>query len=211
MKVVIISGGQPPSFDVIKKELIDSSFLICADSGANCLFKYKIVPHYLLGDFDSINPEVLEFFLDKDCKTYRYPKEKDFTDTEIALNKAIELGAEEVVFLGCTGSRLDHTFGNIGLLLKCIKLKIKAFLIDDNNIIFMTNESVVLEGEKGKTFSLLAYGSDVKALTLKGVKYELKDYELKVGDPLTLSNEFIMDKAEVNFDAGNLLVLYSKD
>lgn len=211
MKIIIISGGEPPRLEVIKRELKDSSFLICADSGANCLYNYEISPNYLVGDFDSINPEILKYFLNKDCKIDKYPKEKDFTDTEIALNKAIELGASEIIFLGCTGSRLDHTLGNIGLLLKCLDLKIKAYLKDDNNIIFMTNESIDLEGEKGKTFSLLAYGNNVSGLTLKGVKYPLKNYELKVGDPLTLSNEFVEDKVSISFISGNLLILYSND
>ena len=137
MKTVIVAGGSPPSFDLINKELEDATYLVCADSGANCLYNYNIKPHYLIGDFDSIDKNVFDFYKKESCIIEMYPKDKDDTDTELCIKKAIELFSDEIVLLGCTGSRLDHILGNIGLLLRCLNLNIKASINYSQGIIFV--------------------------------------------------------------------------
>jgi thiamine pyrophosphokinase len=212
MKVVIISGGTAPSQDLIKTELGDSSVLICADSGGNCLYEYNIVPNFLMGDFDSISKEALNFFSKHEkCNIDTYPSDKDFTDTELVLGKAIELGASEIVFLGCTGTRIDHFMGNLGLLLKCLNLRIKAVIKDDNNIIEIIDKSTTIRKEKGTTFSLQAYCSMVHDLSIEGAKYELNHYDLILGDPRTISNEFLDKDVYIKFKSGRLLIFYSRD
>lgn len=212
MKIVIVSGGKAPSYELIINELKNSSFLICADSGGNCLYEYNIVPDYLMGDFDSINNDVLKFFeKSSKCNIEIYPSDKDFTDTELVLNKAIELGATEIVLLGCTGTRIDHLMGNIGMLLKCLKLNIKAYIKDNYNSIEIVNKTTTIEGEKGKIFSLYPYGSDVENLSIKGAKYKLFNYSLTMGEARCISNEFLDEKVKINFTRGNLLIFHSKD
>lgn len=212
MKIVIVSGGEAPSCDLIRKELRDSAFLICADSGGDCLYKYNITPNFLMGDFDSISREALSFFESQEnCVIDTYPEDKDFTDTELVLDKAIQLGANEIVFLGCTGTRIDHLMGNIGMLLRCLKLNIKAYIKDDHNIIEMTDKSVKIRKEKGTTFSLQAYCDKVQDLNIKGAKFGLHHYDLNLGDPRTISNEFLDDDVYISFSSGIVLVFYSKD
>ena len=212
MKIVIVSGGTAPSHDLIEKELKDSSFLICADSGGDCLYEYNIIPNFLMGDFDSISKEALSFFSkDENCIIATYPKDKDFTDTELVLNKARELGANEIVFLGCTGTRIDHLMGNIGMLLKCLKLNVKASIKDDHNIIEITDKPIKIKKEKGTTFSLQAYCDKVQDLNIKGAKYELNHYDLILGEPRTISNEFLDRDIDIDFKSGILLIFYSKD
>lgn len=211
MKIVIVSGGVPPSKQLLLKELYHSSYLICADSGANCLFKYGIVPHYLMGDFDSIDKGVYEYFATKECNIETFKKDKDYTDTKIALLKSIELGASEVVFLGSTGNRIDHTLGNLGFLKECLKLKVKAKLKDDKNCVQISDKPLIIRGKLGQCFSLLAYSECVKDLTIRGAKFELTDYDLKLGDALTISNEFLDYNVEINFSCGELLIIFSND
>jgi len=91
MKVIIISGGSPPPKELLIKEISDDTFLISADSGANCLYLYNIKPNLLVGDFDSIDEKVMEYFIKNNCEIDVYPKEKDFTDTEIALRKGLSM------------------------------------------------------------------------------------------------------------------------
>lgn len=211
MKVVIVSGGSSPSLELIIEELEGEASIICADSGANCLYRYNIVPNYLVGDFDSVEPSVLDYFERQNCSILKYPKDKDYTDTQLALYKAKELGASEIVFLGCTGSRIDHTLGNLGLLLDCLKNEITAYIKDDNNVISITDKDVELTGNKGDYFSVISYNSSVEGLTISGAKFDLKDYLLNIGDPLTLSNEFIDTKVSIHFRKGVLLIIKSKD
>lgn len=211
MKVIIIAGGTPPSLKLLKEEIKDSAIIISADSGANCLYDYKISPQYLLGDFDSINKDVLNFFSSSNCKIESFPKDKDYTDSELALSKAKDLDANEIAFLGCSGSRLDHTLGNIGLLLKCLNSNIKSYIRDENNYIELINSPVTISGTKGNGFSLLAYNSTVKNLTIERAKFPLKNYDLQVGDSLTVSNEFIDSDVKITFSEGILILLKYKD
>lgn len=211
MKAVIVSGGSSPSLELVKEELKGETVIICADSGADCLYKYKINPDYLLGDFDSIEPSALDYFVKQNCTILNYPKDKDYTDTQLALYKAKELGASVIVFLGCTGSRIDHTLGNLGLLLDCLRNGITAYIKDNNNVISITDKSIELFGNEGDYFSLIAYNSPVESLTISGAKFDLKDHLLNVGDPLTLSNEFLNAKVSIRFRKGVLLIIKSKD
>jgi thiamine pyrophosphokinase len=211
MKAVILCGGTAPSKELLVKALENCQLLICADSGANCLYEYNIKPHYIIGDLDSIKEEAKDYFKKEGIVIDSYAAEKDETDSELALNKAIQLGADEIIFLGCIGKRLDHVIGNLGLLRHCLKRMIKASIIDENNKIFMINTSSVINGEADMTFSLQAYGGDVKGLTIKGAKYPLYDYKLEEGNPITLSNKFISNEVKIEFMSGILLLFFSRD
>lgn len=211
MKAVIISGGTEPSYELLQKELRDCNFLVCADSGADCIYKYKIKPNILIGDFDSASNEVLEYYKKNCSDIIKFPAEKDFTDTELALKEVLKLEVSEIVFLGCTGTRIDHLFGNIGLLNRCLNLGIKAFIKDENNEMFIINKESTLRGTRGTLFSIQAFGDEVKELSIVGAKYPLKDYNLKFGDPRTVSNEFLDGDVTISFKTGKVIVMKSKD
>lgn len=212
MKVIIVSGGKPPSNELLKKEISDCDYLICADSGANFLYENNICPQLLVGDFDSINQNVLNFFKkNSKCKIEKFPKQKNDTDSELAVYRAIELGADEITLLGFTGTRIDHLLGNLGLLYICLEKGVKATLKDDNNKIFLTNKPIKIYGNKDDLFSIQAYCNVVKSLSIKGGKYPLDNYDLILGDSRTISNEFLNNEVELNFSSGNLLVILPND
>lgn len=211
MKAVIISGGNAPSRGLFQEEVNNSDLVICADSGGRIAYDYGIDPDYLVGDFDSIGQDVLKFFSSTKCKIEKYPPEKDSTDTEIALELAAGLKVDSICFLGCTGSRLDHFMGNLGMLKKCLSYGIKATMKDDNNTIFLTDREIELEGRRGQIFSLMAYCDKVDKLTIEGAKYKLTEYNLLLGDSLTVSNEFWNNKVNITFESGKLLIFLSKD
>jgi thiamine pyrophosphokinase len=210
MKAIIIAGGTPPTKKLLTKEITKNTTIIAADSGANCLWRYKITPDYLIGDFDSIDHKILNFWLDKNVIVEPYPTNKDFTDTELALKKAAQLKIKEITFLGCLGGkRVDHLLGTIGLLDKCIDLNIKSSLKDDYQTVTLLKKSALIHGKSGSIFSLQAYGETVKNLSIVGSKYILKNHFLKMGDALTLSNEFLKKKVKITFKSGKLLLITS--
>jgi thiamine pyrophosphokinase len=211
MKVIIISGGTPPSEKLLANEITNDSFLIAADSGANCLYDYCIKPDLLLGDFDSINKEVLDYFEKSDCVIDIYPTEKNFTDTEIAAQKAISIKPNEIVFLGCTGSRVDHLLSNIGMLKICLENHVNACIKDENNSIRLYDASTSLDGTVGQLFSVQSYTNEIIGLTIEGAKYPLNNYNLKVGQSITVSNEFAMPKVLLEFKSGTLMVIFPSD
>ncbi|MBU3226876.1 thiamine diphosphokinase [Clostridium algidicarnis] len=211
MKIVIVAGGNPPSFNLLNDEIRDCDFLIAADKGGEVLYRAGISPNILLGDFDSIDEKVFNHFKTNLEDIEIYPKEKDFTDTELALIKALEKKAKEIVFLGCTGSRLDHMLANLGLLETCLDNGVDAYIKDDNNCIFLRNKNCSLKGEYGQILSFQAFKEEVEEFNIYGAKYDLRDYRLQFGDPRTVSNEFLKEDVRIEFKKGIVMVMYSKD
>ena len=211
MKAVIISGGKEPSKDILFREIQDTDIIIGADKGCEVLYKYDITPDYILGDFDSANDEIINSIEERAKKKITYKREKDYTDTEIAYNLAVEKGATEIILLGATGTRYDHSLSNLGLMLRGLKSSIKVKVIDDNNFIFLTDKSITLQGNKGDIISFQAYCDEIKNFNISGAKYNLSNYTLKLGDGITTSNEFLDEDIRVTFDNGILMVLYTKD
>ncbi|GIM27851.1 thiamine pyrophosphokinase [Clostridium polyendosporum] len=209
MKSVIVAGGKMPSKELFLSEIKNADCLIAADRGAEVFYEYGVMPHILIGDFDSADKIVIDYF--RDVEMVKFLPEKDYTDSELAFNRAIEKGSEEIVLLGCTGSRLDHVLGNLGLLRKALELNKRAKIKDDNNTIFLVEGKTTLCGNYGQTISFQCYGDVVKKLSIEGAKYPLKEYDLKIGDSRTVSNEFINTPIEVDFLSGKLLVIYSRD
>ena len=171
MKVLIIAGGEKPSSELLKSEIKECDLLIAADRGAEAYLENGFTPDYALGDFDSIGEEYKDI-LDK-IKVEKFNPEKDNTDTEIAFFKAVELGATEIVFLGVTGTRLDHVMANLGLLREALERGIEAYIIDNNNKIYLKNKGTTLKKEFGDYISFQAFGSPVNNFSIKGSKYEL--------------------------------------
>ena len=211
MKIIIVSGGNPPSKELMMKETAENTFIIAADSGANCLYEYNIIPHLLLGDFDSIDKKAFNYFKDNNCIIDVYPTEKDFTDTEIAVQKALSMKPKEIVLLGCTGSRVDHLLGNIGMLQICLENGVPSCLKDENNSIRLFDTPVTLKGSTGELFSVQSYGDEVVGLTIEGAKYPLNDYNLKIGQGISISNEFATSQVELKFKSGTLMVILASD
>ncbi len=211
MKVVIISGGKAPSKEILLNEIKEANLIIGADKGCEVLYKYDIIPDYILGDFDSANMDIINSIEAKAGKKIKFKREKDYTDTEIAYNLAVERGASEIILLGATGTRYDHSLSNLGLMLRGLKKSIKVKVIDDNNYIFLTDKPITLYGNKGDTISFHAYCDVVENFTIIGAKYNLSNYTLRLGDSLTTSNEFMEEKINITFDSGIVMVLYTKD
>lgn len=205
MKAIIVGGGVPPQKSLIKKYMLGEYIIFAADSGADILDKYDIEPDYLLGDFDSINGEVLEK-LERGVNTTKLPREKDFTDTHIAVLNAISMGASEIVLLGCTGKRIDHFMANLCLLKLMLERGVSGCIVDEMNEIYLIDKSTSINGEIGQVFSLFSYCEDTIGLTINGAKYPLENYNLQQGDNLTVSNEFFKEQVDVIFEKGCLLV-----
>lgn len=212
MKCLIVAGGVKPKDDIIKKYANQCNLIIGVDKGCNYLFETRIKPNYIVGDFDSSRKEIIEKLVECGAIKYQYQCEKNFTDSEEAFELAISKGAHEIIFLGSTGQRFDHTLGNLGLLLKALKLNIKAKIVDDRNEMFLVNKSTTIKKISCyKYISFLAYNDTVKEFTIKDAKYNLDKYTLEVGDSRTVSNEFLNEEINIEISNGNILVILSKD
>jgi thiamine pyrophosphokinase len=213
-KILIITGGRTEE-EFLSKLLKTENFtlIIVADSGLVLADRLKIMPDYIVGDFDSVQEAVLDRYRNQSTPIKTFPKEKDKTDTQIAIELALKLSPSSVTIVGATGSRMDHTLANIHLLLLFLQNKVEAFIVDQNNKLYLKQESFFIEksAQYGDYVSLLPFGEAVKGLTLKGFYYPLDSVILSAGSSLGISNEIVEDIARVEFREGIVLVMETRD
>ncbi|MGB9779240.1 thiamine diphosphokinase [Caldanaerobacter sp.] len=211
MKVLIISNGEIRDYEFYKSLLEEVDMVICADGGANHAYRMKIKPFLIIGDFDSVDKEILEFYQKQGVMVEKFPTMKDETDTQLALKRAIELGANEITFIGVIGDRFDHSYANLSLLLYSLKRGVKSRIINEKNEIYLIDDQIELEGEKGDLLSLLPYSGEVEGIYTKGLFYPLSGETMVMENPYGISNVFIEEKASVKIKKGLLLVIKPKD
>lgn len=214
-RAVIISGGKiQTDFALAFLRTQTWDYVIGADKGVIFCHKNQIMPTHIVGDFDSAGETEYEYFQkNTDVSIKRLNPVKDYTDTDVALRLALELGAEEITILGGTGARIDHTAANVRILFLALQKGVRAYLLDEHNKMWLTDHAVSIKKEEqfGKYLSLFAMGGAVKDLTLQGVFYPLDHYLLEGMDPLCVSNEITEEACRINFSEGVLLVIESKD
>lgn len=211
MKAIIFVNGDKPSSEEVKRECINASIIIAADGGANAAYGEGINPHYLIGDFDSIDKNILEYFKEKGSIIEEYSNEKDFLDTELCLNKAISLGAKEIVFLGGIGNRLDHNIGNIHLLYKATKKGVNAYILSETADVYICENKFEILGSIGDTISIVPLSQTIKGITLKGFKYPLNNSSFNFGDVFGTCNILLEKKGYIEIKEGFLAVIKQKN
>ncbi|MCC8028390.1 MAG: thiamine diphosphokinase [Lachnospiraceae bacterium] len=215
MNTLIITGGQI-DLPFAKQQVENGSWdcVISADSGLNFCREAGIWPDVILGDFDSADPDVLQYFREQCPERIRtFPAQKDETDTELAILHAIRAGADRITLLGATGSRLDHVLGNLQLLLPAMEAGAACLILDEHNRIRMTRDMLTLRKAEqfGRYVSLIPFTPRVDGLTLTGFVYETEDFTLTAGNARGVSNEIRDDEARIEMKSGILLVIESRD
>ena len=238
---IMVSGGDIQSdfaLYFLKKNIEkagrENIRLIAADRGLEFFLDYLILPDVVIGDFDSLSEDgknflemqnedipyggMLEWKLQKGegkvVEVVRLRPEKDDSDTQSAMNYAIQNGAKEIVILGVTGNRVDHLMANFGLLILAQKQDTEVALADRYNYMKLIPSGTILKKAEqfGKYVSFFPLGGDVTGLTLEGFKYPLDKYHLTTADSgLTVSNEISEEYAKVTYESGTLLMIMSRD
>ena len=214
-KGIIISGGDiEHSFTLQMLEEIQPEYVIGVDGGLSFLYHNGIVPTHIVGDFDSVEPEIISYYKEKTKVPVReFNPVKDASDTEIAVCLAVELGVEILWIFGATGTRLDHVMANIQTLKIAHDNGIKAYIIDKYNRISFTEKEVVLSKDNafGKYFSIFPFGGDVENVSIEGAKYPLSNYYLCPCDSRTVSNEVRESEVKITFSKGILILMETRD
>lgn len=200
--VYIISGGENrSSLDFYKSMMSKSKKTIACDSGIKIFKKINIPPDYLIGDMDSASSDDIEWAKKNNVEILSFPSEKDELDTELGLILAKKLNAKKTVISCATGSRIDQVIGSIYLLGQYSELN--ATIEEEDLIIGTVNTKVELSSIPGESWSIIQLGN-ISKLTLKGFKYNLKDYDLKSLKPLGVSNEAKENKVSISLANGTV-------
>lgn len=203
-KCLIIANGKPPAKSVVKHLIkMGYSTIICADGGANSAKKIGVVPNFIVGDLDSISESTLKYFRGK-SKIVKYKRQND-TDVEKSLKFAISKKNDEVILLGVTGDRLDHTICNLGIILKFFD-KIKISLVSEKSFLIPINTTTNFKSKIGETISLYAFDNKTKISSI-GLKYKLDNTALPFGVKESTSNAAIQNNIKIKVTGGIVFVI----
>lgn len=208
MKAFIYTGGR-----ILEKKISEcpkeEDLIIAADGGYHNAKKMGVTPQILLGDLDSIEKTER---IPEEIEVLQVPAEKDDTDTQLAVQVALEKGATEIVIVGGLDGRLDHTLSNLAILENLYEKHIRAiFTNGQNRARFIRNSGVILLRDGFRYFSILAADPVIKGVSVDGCKYPLKKAKLKKTLQYAVSNEIVGNCALIEIKKGGAWVIESND
>ena len=188
-------------------------FVIAVDGGLSHLIRQGIRPDFLLGDFDSLGPENAEIAAGYramgDSSFLELPVEKDDTDTMAAAKLGIEKGYTEFLIYGGLGARLDHTIANIQTLAWILRQGGQGWLLDRETSVTVIGEGrfVIPESFEG-TVSLFSLDTELRDVSIRGMKYNIENAAVGNDYPIGCSNETVNGmQGEILIGAGTALVV----
>jgi thiamine pyrophosphokinase len=195
----LLVGGEICGKEFIEKKIQAHTKIVAVDGGLHHCHIFSITPDLIIGDFDSIDSELLEIY--KEIPKLSFPVEKDETDLELALQIVCKEENQEVYVYGALGGRLDHLLGNVTLL---SRYPGKVFIETERELTFVINGSVELSSLKRQTVSLIPLNGRVEGISSRGLKWELHDDSMDKNF-LGISNRCLSDSFFVSVKKGDLL------
>lgn len=210
MRTVIFANGVLNNLQDVHDIILPDDLIIAADGGMTHCRTLGIKPSIVIGDLDSLDPDYLKSLQTSGTKIIRYPINKDQTDLELALHKALDLGYDEILVLGALGARWDMTIANLLLPAASEFSKVTIRLIDGHQeiILLRGRGELIFNGKKGDMLSIVPLGQDAYGVTLRGLKYPLEDDVLKFGATQGISNVLIDNTATVYLKKGLLFCIH---
>ena len=215
-EAVIFLNGDLSDLSRIKKYITTNTLLIGCDGGTPHILALGHKPDVIIGDFDSlagflvpktIKPDGQPTTVD-DITYIRYPTDKEFTDSELAIRYAARAGCRDIVLAGALGSRLDHLLGNIFLLNKREFAKLRIKIIEGRQEAYSVRGQVRITGKKGDTISFIPISGNPQIKTTGGLQYDLNKYTLSLQGNTGISNVLTRKSTTINVTNGAILVIH---
>ena len=213
MNAFIYTGGECDYTNIAEKPAADD-LVIAADSGWRHATALRVKPSVLLGDFDSLDGgNGIPDDVPDDVEILTVPAEKDFTDTQMAVDEARKRGAKHITIIGGLGGRLDHTLSCLAILEDLWEKGDRLAVIDSgySRVRFLSSDSALIPRSGYKYLSLLAVDPVVKGVEIDGVKYPIKGAKLNRTYQFAVSNEITGNCAFIAVKKGRLLIVESRD
>ncbi len=208
MRAFIYTGGAVRTEHIIERPA-EGDLVIAADSGYHTATAFGVKVDLLLGDFDSIGDIPREVGME----IQQVPVEKDFTDTQLAVEIALERGADEIIIIGGLTGRLDHTLSTLAILEDLYARGCRTAIITDgqSRVRYLRASSTLIAKSDCRYLSLLAVDDTVKGVTVEGCKYPLKNAVLHRRNQFAVSNEITGNVAFVSVKKGGVYIIESRD
>jgi thiamine pyrophosphokinase len=207
MRAVVVAHGDVLPSD--RAAIAEPDLVVAADGGAFALERWKILPHLVVGDMDSLGDAGVERLARQGIGVAKFPAAKDESDLELAVAHAIAAGAKEIVLLGALGGpRLDHEAANLLLLADPgydgVRIEVRRGAMRVRAL--RGGGSLALDGPVGTVVTLLPVAGDAEGVRTEGLRFPLAGETLRLGKSRGLSNEIAQSPAHVSLEKGSLLV-----
>lgn len=208
MHAVIFVGGVLRPGKAVQDAIARAELVLAADSGAETALANGCTPALVVGDFDSLTIPVAELET-KGSRIIRAAVEKDETDTELAIQTALEHGATSITLLGgIEGLRFDHSIANILLL---AAFSIPIWIVDGPTTCWLLRGpgQTEIQGQPGDLLSLFPLSPEATGVQTYDLYYPLQKETLYLGRPRGISNVLTQERAKVSVESGLLLVIHT--
>ncbi len=206
----LVLNGQLDDYDYIREVMNYNTYelIIAVDGGANHLYRLGIMPNYILGDLDSIEDDIREYYEASDVVFKKFPTKKDETDAELAVWLVEEVGLLGIDIYAALGGRIDHELANIQLLYYILGRGMYPRIISEHEEIYiLKNDEMTLKGNIGDIVSILPIRGDARGITLVNMEYSVEELDLKYSVTRGISNVMVAQDAYINVRDGCLLVI----
>lgn len=193
----------------IKKLIKPDDYIIGVDGGINTLEQINLEPNLIIGDFDSVDLD--NKYLSQNIKQITHQPEKDFTDTELAVDYALEHNFQPIIIVNDMQQRIDHVLGVLASLRFLNMKNITSVVLGDKQLFYILKQKNHFQLTPGITLSLIPLSDVVSGITTKGLYYPLKNEDLVCDRARGVSNVVSKEKVEITFDRGELLMVVNFD
>jgi thiamine pyrophosphokinase len=185
--------------------------VIAADSGLHGAIDLGLRVNVVIGDMDSVDKAVLAAVEANGTTVTQLPRDKDSTDAELALLKAVEMGATKIVLITKGGGRLDHELGVFAVLQNPNLRHCTIEALWDNSILHLIHgpASVTITGKVGSNVGLIAAGGSASGISTAGLKWALANESLAPHSSRGISNQLTEETATISVQTGSLFVVQS--
>jgi thiamine pyrophosphokinase len=209
-RIIILANGELPNMDTARSFIQNGDYIICADGGTRHALALDIQPDLIIGDMDSAEEDAVRKFKEAGVSVESYPQDKNETDLELAINRAIELNPKQIIIVAALGGRLDQTLANITLLSDPRLSKLDIRLDDGVEEIYLCRDHVEVRGRSGDIVSLIPWQGTVSEVQTSALKWSLRKETLYSDKTRGISNEMLGDSAAVSIGSGLLLIVHRR-
>jgi len=205
-RIIIFANGEIPNLEKARTLINEGDFIICADGGTRHALALGLTPQIIIGDMDSLPKHFQTSAFDGEI--ILYPRDKNETDLELAIQHALTMKPDQIIIIGGLGGRIDQTLANIALISSLQPSTCNLQLADGVEEVFFCNDQAEVKGRIGDSVSLIPWQGEVTGIVTKNLKWPLHHETLFPDRSRGISNELTAETASVQIDSGLLLIIH---
>ena len=217
-RIIIFANGELPDLEKARPLLQSGDYIICADGGTRHAMALQIKPDLIIGDMDSAEKGQLQELQEAQVSMELFPHDKNETDLELAIQRAVAMNPAQIVIVAGLGGRLDQTLANIALLtdLRLSPLRHGSEQVFDIRLddgveeIFVCRDQAQVHGSSGDIVSLVPWGAPVSEVQTTNLKWPLHQETLYPDKTRGISNEMLGESAFISIGSGLLLIVHRR-